>query len=378
MKVCHIITDLGVGGAEITLYQLLSHTDDAWRDTKVVSLTGGGPLSEQLDAINIQTRTLDMKRNFPNPMSIFKLARWLRRDNPDLIQTWMYHANLIGGIAAKLAGNIPVVWGIHSSDSSSSSRRAATIWVIKVSAYLSKLLPDRIVYVSNASKKIHEQAGYVQAKGLLIPNGFDTKEFMPDRDIRADMRKQFSIPPDTFVIGLVARWHPEKDHANFFSAAGILARRKANVKFVLCGENVTSDNFELMKMIESNCVRSKTRLLGLRRDIKRIMLMLDVNTISSNAGESFPLVVGEAMASGIPCVVTDVGECANMVGETGRVVPHSNPEALAAAWQEILELPESKRQELGRQAQEHIVQNFDINRVVGEYQDLYLNVVEGH
>ena len=263
-------------------------------------------------------------------------------------------------------------------DSSPSNRRAATIQVIKVSAYLSKLLPDRIVYVSNASKKIHEQKGYAQDKGLLIPNGFDTREFMPDRDIRSDMRKQLNVPPDTFVIGLVARWHQQKDHANFFSAAGILARRNPNVKFVLCGENVTSDNFELMNMIESNCVRSKTRLLGLRRDIKRIMLMLDVNTISSNAGESFPMVVGEAMASGIPCVVTDVGDSARIVGETGRVVPHSNPEALAAAWQEILELSAEKRLELGRQAQAHILENFDIKRIVEKYQDLYLSVVEAH
>ena len=192
------------------------------------------------------------------------------------------------------------------------------------------------------------------------------------------MRKQLRIPPDMPVIGLVARWHKQKDHANFFLAAGLLAHRKPNVRFVLCGENVTSDNTELMQLIESNNVGSKTHLLGLRRDIKRIMPMLDLNTLSSYTGESFPLVIGEAMASRVPCVVTDVGDSARIVGETGRVVPHSNPEALAAAWQEILELPAEKRLELGRQAQAHIVENFDIKRIVKKYQDLYLSVVEAH
>ena len=374
MKVVHVITSLKVGGAEMMLLRLLIHSAEGGVESSVVTLTDEGVVGERIQSLGIQLRNLGMKRGVPNPTAVLRLARWLRRDRPDIVHTWMYHANLVGGLAAKLAGNTPVVWGIHTNVLETAGTKRTTVWVAKAGARLSRWLPTRVVCVSQSSQDVHIQMGYASDRVVTVPNGIDIDDFAPDPDARRTLRGELMIPPVAPSIGLVARWHADKDHANFFSAAGMLIKDHPEVQFILCGDGITWTNDELALLIDTNGVRSQTHLLGPRDDISRLMTTLDVYT-SSSSTESFPLVVGEAMATGVPCVVTDVGDCATIVGDTGRVVPKKDPQALAAAWREMIALPESDRLDLGKRARARVAEHFDIRNVVREYDNLYLDIV---
>ena len=377
MKVVHVITSLKMGGAEIMLLRLLAHRSKDRVESSVVTLIDEGVVGERIESLGIQLRDLGMKRGVPSPVAVFKLARWLRQDRPDVVHTWMYHANLVGGLAAKLAGNMPVVWGIHTNVLETSGTKRTTIWVAKACATLSRWSPSKVVYVSQASQDVHLQMGYADDKAITIANGIDTDQFAPDPDARRALRRDLEIPQDSLVIGLVARWHADKDHANFFATAGMLAMGRPGVQFVLCGDGMTWTNAELVRLVDTNNVRSQTHLLGPRDDVSRVMAALDVYA-SSSSTESFPLVVGEAMATSVPCVVTDVGDCAMIVGDTGRIVPPRDSRALSRAWREMIDMSEWERSDLGKRAQARVALNFDINSTVAEYEGLYTKVTKAH
>jgi glycosyltransferase involved in cell wall biosynthesis len=377
VKLYHVITGLSVGGAEMMLYKLLAGMDRDRVDNTVVSLTDHGPVGDLIHSLGVPVRTLGMKRGKPNPLAVFQLARWIRRDRPHAVQTWMYHADLIGGFAARLAGRPPVAWGIYHGTLDPSGTRVTTRWTAWAGAKLSRWLPERIVFVSHASKDYHSRLGYDADKMIVIPIGFKLAEFSSGQETRAAMRHEIGIPEGSPTIGLVARWHAAKDHGNFFAAARLLARDYSGVHFVLCGSEITWANQDLVRHIDANGVRPMTHLLGPVDNIPRLMSALDIAT-SSSIVEGFPNVVGEAMASGVPCVVTDVGDCALIVGDSGRVVAPRDPEALAAAWAELLELPDGERLALGAKARERVKDNFSIGSVVAAYESLYREMTGVH
>jgi glycosyltransferase involved in cell wall biosynthesis len=291
----------------------------------------------------------------------------------DLVQTWLYHADLIGGIAARLAG-LPVVWGVHHA-SVDAQMKTTTRLVVRSCAALSNWLPERIVCCAEATKAGHVRLGYAAAKSVVIPNGFDASQFKPDAGARLSVRQERGIQEGTILIGYFARFHPDKDHAVFVEAAGTLHRDFPDVHFVLCGQEITPDNPTLLAWVEAAGVRDRVHLLGLRQDIPRLMASLDVFSLSSR-NEAAPLVIGEAMACGVPCAVTDVGDSAEMVGNTGEVVPPRDPQALALAWRRLLEAGEQRRRELGKAARLRIEENFDLAGVVRRYEALYRTVAK--
>lgn len=369
-KITHIITGLGVGGAEIMLYNLLSHTDRSRFAPEVISLLEPGPVGRKIEALGIRVRSLGMDRGIPNPLQVLRLARWLKEQSPDLVQTWMYHANLIGGLAAKCARNIPVIWGIHHSTLDSVVTKPRTRYVVKISAPLSRLLPARVVCCSETSRATHSELGYDPDKMVMIPNGFDLVSFRPDPLARTSLCRELALPDHTPLIGLVARFHPLKDHQTFLRAAAYLHRELPDARFILCGEGVDWQNSELAQWVRQAGLEKACYLLGRRNDMPRITTALDVAS-SSSIAEAFPLVVGEAMACGVPCVVTDVGDSAIIVGDTGVVVPPRNPHALAEGWHNMLELPAEQRSSLGARARQRILENYSLAHVVGEYEALY-------
>lgn len=210
----------------------------------------------------------------------------------------------------------------------------------------------------------------------MIPNGFDLDAFRPDPESRLAVRRQLEIPEDSLLIGLVARFHPQKDHHNFVQAAGLLHRAMPQVHFLLCGEGITWENPVLGEWIDDAGVESWCHLLGRREDMPKLTAALDIAS-SSSFGESFPNVVGEAMACGVPCVVTDVGDCAILVGKTGIVVPPNDAGALASAWHQLLEMSHEERRRLGQLARQRIKNKFDLNLVVSRYEDLYKSLALG-
>ncbi len=375
-KIIHIITGLNTGGAETMLYKLLSNIDRTKFELKVLSLTDMGSIGEKIEKLDISVKALGMKRGVPDPRYVFRVAAILKKEKPDLVQTWMYHADLIGGLATKLVRNIPVVWNIRHSNLDPEGNKKTTILTAKVCAILSKTIPKKIICCSEASFKVHIKLGYKEDKMIVIPNGFDLDAFRPDAEARYSVRRELGILDDAVIIGMVARFDPQKDHKNLIDAAGVLCRTYKNIHFILCGNRITNDNKQLAKWIQEHNLQANFHLLGRRADIARISAAFDIASSSSSYGEGFPNVVGEAISCEVPCVVTNVGDSAYIVGNTGIVVPPKNPLAMAKAWEKLIKLPAEERKILGKLARKRIEDNFEISSVVNQYEALYSQLLK--
>jgi glycosyltransferase involved in cell wall biosynthesis len=377
IRFLHVISgSLEYGGAEIALYKLLSRLDRELFDPVVVPLRGGGAVGESLEACGVPVHSLDMQGELPTSASVWRLIRIVRQTQPDLIQGWMFHGNLAATLAgASLLRRVPIIWGMRGSLDLKAEKKL-TVAVIRMGALLSAW-PRRIVYVSQASVKQHEAIGYRSDRRLVIPNGFDCEAFRPDTQARASVRAELGLAEGTPLVGLVARYHPMKDHANFLAAASLLIEQGLNAHFLLIGYGADPSNKELSTRILNHRLQGRVHLLGVRHDISRLNAALDIATSSSSYGEGFPNAIGEAMACAVPCVVTDVGDSRWIVGETGRVVPPRDPVTLSAAWRDILQMGSGPRAELGERARARIVRNFSLDEVVGQYEKLYAEVIDG-
>jgi len=318
-------------------------------------------------------RTLAMKKSVPNPLLVMRLAKWIRESKPDVIHAWMYHANLIGTLAARLAGNVPVVWAIHHNAFDPRVDKRRTILVNRACAALSRKFADRIVFCSEASLRTHKLLGYAAEKLEVIPNGFDLEQVKPDPAARESLRQELGIPADAVVIGFAARFHPHKDHRNFIRAAERLHKLMPDVHFLLFGMGITWENAQLAEWIDAAGIRERCHLLGLRQDISSLFSGMDIATTASRS-EAFPIVVGEAMACGTPCVVTDVGDSALIVENTGSVVPPEDPHALAEAWRSLIDAGPAVRRRLGIAARERVERHFALRAIVERYQKIYAQV----
>jgi glycosyltransferase involved in cell wall biosynthesis len=373
-RIHFVITGLGTGGAEMMLFKILSGINRHFFDPRVISLTDVDTLRSKFQKIEIPVDILGMKPGIPDPRKIFQLARLFRKERPHIVQTWMYHANLIGGLAARLAGDIPVVWNIRHSNLDPRADKKTTIWTAKLCAKMSSSLPKKIIYCAESAKNIHEIIGYDKRKTIVIPNGFDLSEFVSESGARERKRGELGLPPDAVVIGLVARFHPIKDHRSFFEAAAMLKYRAGNVHYVLCGDKVTYENQEILKELKGKNLGSELHLLGRRTDIPSITTSFDIAT-SSSRGEGFSNTIGEAMACGVPAVVTDVGDSAWIVGDTGKVVPPEKPQELCLAWQQMIELGPEGRARLGCLARKRVRDLFSLDAIIRKYENIYFDIL---
>jgi glycosyltransferase involved in cell wall biosynthesis len=214
--------------------------------------------------------------------------------------------------------------------------------------------------------------GYDPALFEFIPNGFDLDQFSFDQSAADQVRTELGIPANSPIVGLVARMNPQKDHASFVSMAAILHKHRPDVHFVLVGQGVDHPKGQVARQISEEGIGSVFRLLGRRSDVARLMSAFDI-FVSSSLAEAFPLVIGEAMATGVPCVVTDVGDSAFLVGDTGQVVPPKDPDALADACLHLLSMPADAQQSLRVAARERIRHNFDLDAIAQRYLNVYLN-----
>lgn len=369
-RIALIITGLSTGGAEMMLFKLLEHLDRQRFAPHVISLTTLGELAPRIAALGIPVEAVGMKPGLPSPSGFFRLVQILKRLNPDVVHTWMYHADLLGGLAARLAGISAIGWGIRNSNLDKDKTKFSTRAVVGLCASVSKWVPSRILSCSEQARQIHVARGYVAEKMVVVPNGFDLTRFKPDTDARHRIRAELGIAEQTPLVGLIGRFDPQKNHAGFFEAAGALHRHLPQVHFVLAGQGIDTSNAALMQAITRAGVLANTHLLGLRSDMPGLMAALDV-LASSSYGEAFPNVLGEAMACGVPCAATDVGDSAYIVGDTGRVVASGDMTGLAAALEELLALPPPEKAALGERARARVAENFEIGGVVRRYEDFY-------
>jgi glycosyltransferase involved in cell wall biosynthesis len=370
LRVGHVISGLGLGGAESMLLRLVKGMDCSRFDNVVLSLTNDGPVAAQLERHGVRVINLSMRRGRITPADVIRLFRSIREVAPDLIQTWMYHADLLGGWCGRLGTDAPVIWNIRHSNLEVDKNRFSTLLTSRICALSSAFIPRRIVCGSRAAMAEHARAGYSSSRMVLIPNGFDTNAFHPDRETRKRVRCQLGVTEDSILIGLVARLDPLKDHGTFFSAASELHRFYPNVKFLACGEGMTSDNPMVRNWIRDYPLGDAVLLLGRRDDVPDLTAALDIATLSSS-GEGFPNVVGEAMASGVPVVTTDVGDAAWIVDSTGIVVPRQDPRALAEGWRTLIDAGQDGRHRLGLAARQRIESQFALDSMIRCYEKLY-------
>jgi glycosyltransferase involved in cell wall biosynthesis len=374
IRILHIISDLSVAGAEIKLYKVLAACDRTRFDPAVISMRNQGDLRELIEAMEIPVFNLGIRGSLPSPLAVARLARIARRFNPELIHGWMYHGNLAAQFAGGVMRQKPgVLWSIHQSLYSFDYEKFLTTRIIKLGARWSHL-PDKVIYNSNTSARQHEAIGYQPDQRVVLGYGFDTNLFAPSDEARRSVRAELGLSEDALLIGLAGRYHPAKDHSNFLRAAALLKNQHQNVRFVLCGLGVDGNNVKLTRLVRELGLNERTFLLGERRDIPRIIASLDI-AASSSSTEGFPNVIGEAMSSGVPCVVTAVSDLPQVIGDTGRAVPPQNAEALAEGLREMIRLGAEQRQQLGAAARQRIIDQFSLNAAVAQYEKTYTNVL---
>jgi len=367
--VMHIIAGLGNGGAEATLFRLCRH-DTSHRHV-VISLTDDGKYGPLLRDIGVTVLPLGMMPGKPSPGRLWALWRALRSTRPDIVQTWMYHADLLGGVMARLAGVRRVIWNIRHSGLEATSLKRNTRRIARLCARLSGWVPHAIICCAQEAKCTHAAFGYETARMTVIPNGYDISAFHAPASGGLRLRPP-DVPGHVPLIGMVARLDVNKDHRGFLQALGGLRDKAIPFHAVLAGQGMTFETKELADMVRATDLQSMVSAIGPRSDMPAVYRAMDLHVLYS-LSEGFPNVVAEAMLCGTPCVVSDVGDAARIVGETGWVVPPSDPAALTAAIEDALAGMQDKTAWAARQdmARNRITQRYAMSSMVEAYAQVW-------
>ncbi len=371
MKVCHVITGLNDGGAEAVLFRLCTH--DRHNHHAVISLMDDGKYGGLLREQGVSVHFLGMEPVVMSVAALGKLWRLLRVERPDVVQTWMYHADLVGGIIGRLAGTRTICWGIRHTNLEAGHSKSRTIRIAQTCARLSRWIPKKIVCCAESAAQVHGDLGYSREKMVVVRNGYDLDQFRPDADARQQIRAELGVPVDSMLFGMVARFNPQKDHANLIGALEMLRAEGQDIYCVLVGRGMDRENAGLNDWINTAGVRERVMLAGSRSDIPAVMNALDAHVLSSSFGEAFPNVLCEAMACGTPCVTTDVGDAAAIVGETGWVVRAKDSGMLAdgmrAAMQYRADADCWRRRK--RAARDRVQEHFSLDAMVAQYREVW-------
>lgn len=374
MKILHIIVGLHVGGAELMLKRLIdSGIKNGNIRHSVISLTDLGSLGTQLLAAGISVQALGLKAFYTIPVALIRLVRILKASRPDIVQTWMYHADLLGGIAARLAGIKKVIWGIRTTDVAAGGSRS-TLLVRKACAILSRRVPMAIVCAAEASRRAHAGLGYDSTRMEVVPNGFDFSSLQASFGQRQVVRAHCGVEAGELVVGCLGRFHKAKDQENFILAAAMVAAANPMVRFMMVGRGIDANNTELAQWISATGFADRFVLLNERADVPACLAAMDVFCLSSRT-EGFPNVVAEAMAMELPCIVTDVGDAALLLHDTGVVVPKENHTELARGINTLLAMSPMQRRALGQRAGAHVRFEYSIDKTRERFEAIYHELI---
>jgi glycosyltransferase involved in cell wall biosynthesis len=365
----HIITGLEMGGAEMMLLKVLSASRE-YQQSFVVSLKDQGLVGPSIAKLGVPVECLHLRPYAPNPARFLWLVGLTRKFCPQVIQGWMPHGNLAASLTqfgSRIA--VPVIWNVRMSLDVVEGEKLTTLGFIRLGAFLSGH-PNAIIYNSLSGAKQHEKWGYRSVQSAVISNGFDCNVFRPDEDAHGRVCEQLGLESSAILIGLVARLHPAKDHVGFLQAASLVYAMHPESRFLLVGKGLVEGEPKLTNLIRQCNLTGRILLLGERTDIPQITAGLDI-ACSSSAYEGFSNSIGEAMACEVPCVVTNVGDSAYLVGDTGMIVPPRNPDALAHAIGQLIDAGPAKRKELGMAARRRIESEFSLSEIARRYEDLY-------
>jgi len=365
IRIVHIINNLETGGAEMTLFRLLKETDREKFEPLVISLVGMGTLGHQIRDMGIEVVVLGATRRRIELGTLFRLRRELKRFKPQVIQSWMYHSNLAAMLARLLMpARVPLAWNIRHSLHDISFEPWMTRQVIRVGAQTARWAQS-IVSNSATSIEQHEAIGYRSSRFQLIANGIDPEEVHRVPGASLQLRGELGVDQDTFLVGSAARWHPMKDQAMLAKAVAMTDPR---VHLVLCGPGCEpGGKAEILR----EHLPGRLHLLGERRPLSKVLSGLDCFAVSSKWGEAFPNVLAEAMACQVPCITTDIGDAAVILGDPSRVIRPEDFKAMSNALSALLDLPAEDRVLLGSTNRERIVQNYQLADMVDRYEALW-------
>ncbi len=373
---------LSTGGAERQLTLLARALDDAGWAVSVFTLYPGGAHWEALaHETRIELRALIDDGSDAPPgnawragvdavRGVWRLRRALAREPQAVLYSALYGGNLLARIATLGLPGVRLVWGLRASNMALGLRGS---WARRLGAWLSPTVP-MIIANSEAGRRYHKDIGFRSRRWRVIPNGIDTRRFAPRPEARAEVRGAWGLTDTQKVIGTVGRLHPMKDHRNFLRAAAALAGRREDVRFVCLGDGPAGYRAELERSAQALGLDGRIVWAGEWRDMAAAYAGFDVFTLPSAYGEGFSNALGEAMACGLPCVATDVGDARAIVGEAGIVVGPRDPEGLARAWERALEL---EREGIGRAARDRIQRRYSVEAFV-DHTEQALGELLGH
>ena len=382
IRVAHLIGGLELGGAESLLYNVSQRHCDV--EHMIISLS-----SNQKDASRFLTSGRNLyllelrKLNSVSPVikvlrqirEIYRLIRLLARLDVDVIQTWMYQSDLIGGVVGTLLRK-KIVWGIYSSNLEREYYKRSTYWAIRLCGSLSRYLPHRIVACTRAGSLAHIDIGYPKDRITHIPIAVDTNSFKKCASKRFSIRQSCGVGEHTKVVGMVARWDPQKDHKTMVEGFSLVCDERLDVELWLAGGYGMDDsNRELLELIESSGVTSRIRLFGAIEDIVSFYSGIDIFALLSN-GEGMPNVLLEAVSCELPCVASSVGDIPNVVGEYCQLLKHNNDLKLSQALIKLIELDKGETVNLTRLGRKYVIDNYSIESVSKRYTDLYRDLSE--
>ncbi|MFZ3237983.1 MAG: glycosyltransferase [Stellaceae bacterium] len=361
--VVHVITGLEIGGAEMLLLELCREDMRRGRDCSVASLISEGPMRDRFAQIGVEVTGLDMKRGEFSAPRLGRLVRLVRRIRPRIVQGWLYHANLAATAAARLAAVFPrprLAWSIHGALPEFACYPPRLRRAVDLGARLSPFA-DGILYNGRAALDGHRRFGFRAPLARLFSNGVDLTRFGSAPDLRAATRRELGLPEDAVVAIAVGRDDPMKNWPGMLAAADAPADR--NVWLVAVGDGT-----------ERLPPAPRRRLLGRRDDMPALYAAADIFMLASHFGEGTSVALSEAMASGLPVVVTAVGDNGAVVGEAGLVVPPRDGAALARALSTLAGDP-ALRASTGRAAQAAALTRFGIDRLHASFADFYAELL---
>lgn len=375
MNLLFFIRSLNQGGTERQLVNLARSLCAKGHDITICYYYSGGLFEKELNGSGVRMVCLDKKSRWDIFSFFISLARLLRNKRPEIFHSFLCTANVVSILMKPLIPDVPVVWGVRSSNMDLSRYD----WLRRFSFALERKLSrfaDLIIANSQAGMENSVLNGFPEGKIKVIPNGIDTKIFYPQEKLRKNIREEWGIKDHEILIGLVARLDPKKDHPNFIKAASRVARIRENVRFVCVGRG-ESGYYEMLRRLEKeNGLKDKIIWTGQRKDMPAVYNSLDILCLSSAFGEGFPNVIGEAMACGVPCVATNVGDSSLIIGDTGVVVPPGDSKILVDGIMKLMARLDADRKGVKFRARERIIRMFDAEKMTIRTETLLMDRIK--